>query len=36
MNRQVYVPPIVCIALAVLGFMLVGYYGKITRVEVDV
>lgn len=24
-----YVPPIICISAAVLGFMLVGYYGKI-------
>ncbi len=34
MKNQVwwYVPPIVCISVAVLGFMLVGYYGKMKRV----
>lgn len=34
MKNQVwwYVPPIICIALAVLGFMLVGYYGKVKKV----
>lgn len=35
MKQQVwwYAPPIFCIALAVLGFMLIGYYGKIERRE---
>lgn len=30
MKKQVwwYIPPIVCISLAVLGFMLIGYYGQ--------
>ena len=28
-----YIPPIVCICLAVLGFMLVGYYGRVERRE---
>lgn len=34
MKNQVwwYIPPIICIALAVLGFMLVGYYGKVKKV----
>ena len=26
-----YIPPIVCICLAVLGFMLIGYYGRVER-----
>ena len=26
-----YVPPIVCICVCVLGFMLIGYYGKIKK-----
>ena len=30
MKQQVwwYIPPIICISIAVLGFMLIGYYGQ--------
>lgn len=30
-----YIPPIICICVAVLGFMLIGYYGKVERVRVE-